>query len=85
MTSESFSLDLECVQWVKTHPRGRRSAAVNRAILFYMHHGEVMESRDRLQNLVIYYSEVIESQSLRINSLERADLESTGKFCEVVE
>jgi len=44
-----------------------------------------MESRDRLQNLVIYYSEVIESQSLRINSLERADLESTGKFCEVVE
>jgi hypothetical protein len=85
MTSESFSLDLECVQWVKIHPRGQRSAAVNRAIHFYMQHGSVMEARDRLQDLVFHYSEEIESLRSRIYSLERADVDSIEESFEVVE
>jgi hypothetical protein len=56
-----FSLNLEVLNWVHGHQRGQRSAAVNRAIVFYMHAGAVMESRDQLQELVYEYSEKIAS------------------------
>ena len=57
----SFSLELEVLNWVHGHPRGQRSAAVNRAILFHIHARTVMESRDQLQELVYEYSEKIAS------------------------
>ena len=61
MTVQAFSLSLNSLNWIHTHPRGQRSAAVERAITFFMHHGEVQASRDRLQELVFEYSERIES------------------------
>ena len=66
----SFSLDLEVLNWVHGHRRGQRSAAVNRAIVFYMHAGAVMESRDQLQELVYEYSEKIASLEDEVESLK---------------
>jgi peptidoglycan hydrolase CwlO-like protein len=43
---------------------------VNRAILFYMHAGAVMESRDQLQELVYEYSEKIASLEDEIQCLK---------------
>ena len=65
----SFSLDLEVLNWVHEHPRGQRSAAVNRAILFHINARTVMESRDQLQELVYEYSEKITSLEDEIQSL----------------
>ncbi len=66
----SFSLDLEVLNWVHGHPRGQRSAAVNRAILFHINARTVMESRDRLQELVYEYSEKIASLEDEIRFLK---------------
>ena len=65
----SFSLDLEVLNWVHEYPRGQRSAAVNRAILFFVHSGAVVKSRDKLQELVYEYSEEITSLKDEIQSL----------------
>jgi len=65
----SFSLDLEVLNWVHEYPRGQRSAAVNRAILFHINARTVMESRDKLQELVYEYSEEITSLRDEIQSL----------------
>ena len=65
-----FSLDLEVLNWVHGYRRGLRSAAVNRAILFYIHSGAVMESRDQLQELVYEYSEKIASLEDEIRFLK---------------
>ena len=70
MTVQAFSLSLNSLNWIHTHPRGQRSAAVERAITFFMHHGEVQASRDRLQELVIEYSERVESLEAQLKSLE---------------
>ena len=64
-----FSLDLEVLNWVHEYPRGQRSAAVNRAILFHIHARTVMESRDQLQELVYEYSEKIASLEDEIQCL----------------
>ena len=66
----SFSLDLEVLNWVHEHPRGQRSAAVNRAILFHINARTVMESRDQLQELVYEYSEKIASLEDEVESLK---------------
>ena len=66
----SFSLDLEVLNWVHEYPRGQRSAAVNRAILSYMHHGAVVRSRNQLQKLVLEYSEKIVSLEDEVESLK---------------
>jgi len=55
VTVQAFSLSLESLNWIHTHPRGQWSAAVECAINFYMHHGEVRTSRDCLQELVLEY------------------------------
>ena len=65
----SFSLSLESLNWVNGFPRGERSAEVNRAILFYVHHGIVAKSRDQLQGLVYEYSEKIASLEDEVQSL----------------
>ena len=70
MTVQAFSLSLNSLNWIHTHPRGQRSAAVERAINFFMHHGEVQASRDHLQELVFEYSDRIESLEARIQSLK---------------
>ena len=66
----SFSLDLEVLNWVQKYPRGQRSATVNRAILFYIHHGTVVRSRNQLQKLVLEYSEKIVSLEDEVESLK---------------
>ena len=70
MTVQAFSLSLESLNWIHTHPRGQWSAAVECAINFYMHHGEVRTSRDCLQELVLEYSDRIQSLEGQIQLLE---------------
>ena len=65
-----FSLDLEVLNWVHGYRRGLRSAAVNRAILFFVHSGAVVKSRDQLQKLVYEYSEKIASLEDEVESLK---------------
>ena len=71
MVIQAFSLSLESLQWIHTFPRGQRSAAVERAINFYMNNNEVLISRDSLQELVLEYSEQIESLEEQIENLRK--------------
>jgi len=64
MAIECFNLYEHHITWVKTQPRGSRSKMIRRCIDFYIRHGQVMDSRDILQNLVL-------EQSDQITALER--------------
>ena len=76
----SFSLNLESITWINTLPRGQRSSEVNRAILFYIHSRTVIDSRNKLQELVLEYSRTIDSLESEVSLLKDQLKHHTGVY-----
>ena len=57
MPVEAFSLYDKHIQWVKNQPKGKRSAAVSRAIDYWISSGQIMVARDVLQERVLELDE----------------------------
>jgi len=53
MPVEAFSLYPHHIEWVKNQPKGKRSAAVRRAIDYWRHSGQISETRHILQERVL--------------------------------